>query len=133
MCASPVLDPRCSLIPFHNLEAYQVRSLPKVITLFTPFLNLCISLNTGHSSIPLSGALFLFCLFILYFYLLSLLLFIINLHKSENLITTQQIIVGCFEISSANGINPNLFMLVSGKPLDKGKKHSLSKYLKNDV
>ena len=64
-------------------------------------------------SIALPSAPFRFNLYTLCF-LLILLFFIIDMLRLATNNYTTQLILGCFEISSANAINPKLFKLPSG-------------------
>ena len=91
------------------------------------------SLYTRLRPIILPGALFSsICLFYI-FSLLSLLIFIANLHKTGKNNTTQ-LILYCFEVSLDKAVNPKLFHLASGRVFGQGQKlHSSTKYHKNNL
>lgn len=112
------------LFLFTSWKPSWVESCLEVATPFIPlnsqhFFNLFISLNIGFSSIPLPGVPFHLIQYILYFYFLRILLFIIKCYimfVRVNISNQRaESVLGCFEISFANSLNPEFFTLASDR------------------
>lgn len=82
-----------------------------MLTSYHLYLNLFISLNTGFTSTALPGTPLLLEPYVLYFFFLSLLLFIRNISMRGNVSNhTTELIISSFETSFVKAMYPNLYL-----------------------